>query len=321
MYLSCLLIDVGDNPDRPRPGRLWLRNLYHVHQRLCMAFPSDPRKKRDPDFLAPYDPCDFPEQHHFADCCIDDIGDSDVLKQVHAARNKDAGFLFRIDPHPNGRAVILVQSATWPDWDYAFHNAPFLAACEVKKFAPDFTKGQRLRFRLAANPMKKIGTLKKEERQSLMKEELKEKKGRHGRRVPVPNNELCGWLIRRAEGAGFFIDEKSTTIQVGYVYVNKTRDDDGEYWEINATNFALSDGSCKFCKQPKITPRHNCLDIKIQRSGERGLKERLRSVRYEGVLEVIDPTSFKETLIRGIGSGKAFGFGLLSVAPLPEEAR
>ncbi len=42
MYLSSLLIDVGDNPDRPRPGRLWLRNLYHVHQRLCMAFPSDP---------------------------------------------------------------------------------------------------------------------------------------------------------------------------------------------------------------------------------------------------------------------------------------
>ena len=48
MYLSCLLIDVGDNPDRPRPGRLWLRNLYHVHQRLCMAFPSA-RKTRTSD--------------------------------------------------------------------------------------------------------------------------------------------------------------------------------------------------------------------------------------------------------------------------------
>ena len=52
MFLSCLLIDIGDNPDRPRPGRIWLRNLYHVHQRLCMAFPSDPRKTDDRDFLA-----------------------------------------------------------------------------------------------------------------------------------------------------------------------------------------------------------------------------------------------------------------------------
>ena len=50
MYLSCLLIDVGDDPDRPRPGRTWLRNIYHVHQRLCMAFPSRERMEADPPF-------------------------------------------------------------------------------------------------------------------------------------------------------------------------------------------------------------------------------------------------------------------------------
>ena len=62
MYLSCLLINVGDNPDHPRPGRLWLRNLYHVHQRLCMAFPSASRKADDPDFLRPFKPEDFGPQ-------------------------------------------------------------------------------------------------------------------------------------------------------------------------------------------------------------------------------------------------------------------
>ena len=40
-----------------------------------------------------------------------------------------------------------------------------------------------------------------------------------------------------------------------------------------------------------------------------------RSVRYEGVLVVSDPTQFQKTLAAGIGSGKAFGFGLLSIAP------
>lgn len=276
MYLSSLLINIGDNPDRPRPGRLWLRNLYHVHQRLCMAFPSADRKSDDADFLKPFKP--------------DDFGNG----QVHVERKVDTGFLFRIDPLPGGRAIILVQSAMKPDWEYAFHNAGYLLAAlpEVKSFEPRFTKGQRLRFRLVANPTKKIDTIKKEERQSCTKEELKGKQGRNGKRVPVPTAEeikewcknnpnedsrlfidskLFDWLSRQSEDKGFSINKDSTIVQPGYIYVNKTRDGSGQ---------------------------------------------RLRSVRYEGILEVSDADNFHKTLIRGIGSGKAFGFGLLSVAPV-----
>lgn len=36
-------------------------------------------------------------------------------------------------------------------------------------------------------------------------------------------------------------------------------------------------------------------------------------VQFDGVLMVSEPSVFLETLINGIGSGKAFGFGLLSV--------
>jgi CRISPR system Cascade subunit CasE len=39
-----------------------------------------------------------------------------------------------------------------------------------------------------------------------------------------------------------------------------------------------------------------------------------QSVRFEGLLTVIDPERFCQTLAAGIGSAKAFGFGLLSVA-------
>lgn len=45
----------------------------------------------------------------------------------------------------------------------------------------------------------------------------------------------------------------------------------------------------------------------------------LLSVRFEGLLRVTDPHAFLHTLGRGIGSGKGFGFGMLSVAP-PKEA-
>jgi len=40
-------------------------------------------------------------------------------------------------------------------------------------------------------------------------------------------------------------------------------------------------------------------------------------VRYDGVLQITDPTAFIETLRAGIGPAKAFGFGLLSIARLP----
>ena len=283
MFLSCLLIDTGINPDRPRPGRMWLRNLYHVHQRLCMAFPSSERKSDDKHFLKPFAPDDFGKG------------------QVHVKRADDSGFLFRIDPGPAGRAVILVQSAVKPDWDYAFQNAGFLLAApaEVKVYEPRFAAGQRFRFRLLANPTKKIDTIRQEERQRHTKEELRQIEGRNGRRVPVPSSEelsawrqknphedertfislrLLDWIERKAEPAGFSLENLS--VQAGYSYFKKP--------------------------EPQEEQRRKRLSIDTGRR---------RSARYDGVLVVTDPARFRETLVHGIGSAKAFGFGLLSVAP------
>lgn len=242
MYLSSLLIDTGGNPDRPRPGRQWLRNVYHVHQRLCMAFPSKSREDDDKHFLKPYDPEDF--------------GNG----QVHVERKPDSGFLFRIDPGPNGRAAILVQSAIKPNWDYAFHNAKYLlaAAPEWRTFESDFTKGQRFRFRLVASPTKKVET-----------KSGPDGKRQNGRRVLVP--DFFDWLIRKSDGSGFSIEMDSIAIQPGYAYFKKPNQNDQQ--------------------------------------------SRLRFVRYDGILSVNEPARFWETITRGIGSGKAFGFGLLSVAP------
>lgn len=40
------------------------------------------------------------------------------------------------------------------------------------------------------------------------------------------------------------------------------------------------------------------------------------AVEFQGVLTVTDPAKFHETFTRGIGSAKAFGFGLLVIAPV-----
>lgn len=249
MYISYLLIDVGDNPDRPRPGRLWLRNLYRVHQRLCMAFPSASRKSDDADFLKPFDPEDFGQGH------------------VHVPRRREAGFLFRIDPQPGGSVVILVQSALKPDWDYAFHNAQYLLAAppEVKSFDPCFKKGEKLRFRLAANPTKRFSKNSRERDGQPVSERWV------GKRIPVPADQFHKWLEARSKIHGFSVDNDSTVIQSSYIYLNRS-----------------------------LT----------------GRGQRLRSVRYDGIVTITEPERFQETLVRGIGPGKAFGFGLLSVAPV-----
>lgn len=212
MYLSTLLIDVGTNPDRPRPGRQWLRNLYRVHQRLCMAFPSDTRRSGDAHFLKPYRSEDFGDGH------------------VHVKRKPDAGFLFRIDPRPGGSVVILVQSAIKPDWEYAFGlraglvddagrpvgNAGYLLSArpEVKSYDPSFEKGHSLRFRLMANPTRRLSP------RSLGSDGKPVKAG-VGKRVPVPTDRLLDWLDRRSKSAGFSLKQDATSIQPGYIFVNK----------------------------------------------------------------------------------------------------
>ena len=51
----------------------------------------------------------------------------------------------------------------------------------------------------------------------------------------------------------------------------------------------------------------------FEKNGQSGLHS---AVEFQGVLAVTDPAKFHETFTRGIGSAKAFGFGLLVIAPI-----
>jgi len=51
------------------------------------------------------------------------------------------------------------------------------------------------------------------------------------------------------------------------------------------------------------------------RSKKNGRTLTFYSVLFDGALTVENPEAFRETLLSGIGRGKAFGLGLLSVAP------
>ena len=51
----------------------------------------------------------------------------------------------------------------------------------------------------------------------------------------------------------------------------------------------------------------------FEKKGEHGVHY---AVEFQGVLTVTDPTLFRTTFTSGIGSAKAFGFGLLALAPI-----
>lgn len=255
MYLSSILIDVGDNPDRPRPGRLWLRNVYHVHQRLSMAFPSYEQRERDAQFLKPYDPAGF----------------------------KRARFLFRVDhamKENTPRAVILVQSDVKPDWDYAFQNAGmFLAASpECKEFNPTYSVGDMFRFRTRVNLTKKSREHRTEKPNSA---DASGRPKSQGKRVALtwdkdksPDEAVREWFAAKGTTCGFALDpssERFNLIQLGWSSGYRPKED-------------------------------------------RGLK--FRSALIEGIITVTDKEAFGRAISSGIGHGKAFGFGLLSVAPL-----
>jgi CRISPR system Cascade subunit CasE len=204
MFLSHLIVDVGDNPDRPRPGRLWLRNVYRVHQRLCMAFPSSGRKEGDPTFQQPYVP--------------EELGGA----EVHMERTGSSGFLFRIDPIAGGNPVILIQSANLPDWEYAFQNARYLLAAPIampQRYDPRFSAGDRLRFRLKANPVRTACKNSKHPSGAPIDPKWV------GKRIPVPSSSLKEWLARQGAKCGFQVQSLKSLLP-GYVYFSKKGEDE-----------------------------------------------------------------------------------------------
>jgi CRISPR system Cascade subunit CasE len=160
--------------------------------------------------------------------------------------------LFRVDiSRETGIPSVLVQSECLPDWaplqrarDYLLELFP------PKEFQPTFVAGQRLVFRLRANPTvkrdgKRLGLLREEEQEN--------------------------WLRRKGQEGGF---------QVLGV---------------------------------RLTPEGLLRGTKHGQDSSHALTH--LAVRFDGVLQVIAPDQFVEKTLRaGIGSGKGFGFGLLSVA-------
>jgi CRISPR system Cascade subunit CasE len=187
------------------------------------------------------------------------------------------GLLYRADTEArSGRITLLVQSSAKPVWsrlpkDYLLNDFDEFDNPAVKRVDESFDalrKGMRLRFRLRANPTKRLPLL------------IENRMGKErGKRVDIfgEENQLA-WLARKAGEHGFRL--LAARVNPNIVNARVNSEDKVVGWRTR------SEPPMKF-----------------------------GSALFEGELEITDAEAFKRTLAEGIGSGKSYGFGLLSVAP------
>ena len=232
MYLSRLVI----NPRNPK-ARRDLGDVHQMHRTIMSAFPQ----------------VEEPEE-----------------ARAHLA------VLYRLDTDQrSGRTTLLVQSGEEPpDWNglppgYLFDLGGEWVNPATKSMSDALAalrEGQVLRFRVRANPTKKIDTKSGPGGQR-----------RNGRRVDLRTEaQQIEWLSRRSGPSGFrFVlvgpDSNVPAVQVGAIEKLHGRQEVG-----------------------RVT---------------------LAGVLFEGLLEVTNPDNLRLAIREGIGPGKAFGCGLLSLAP------
>ncbi len=198
--------------------------------------------------------------------------------------------LYRVDDDPRARGpILLVQSRVVPAWwrlpaDYLVPARGGQAIADCKRVDERYAaiaEGMALSFRLRANPTRKIDTKSGPNGER-----------RNGKRVELRHeDDQLAWLRRKGEQHGF--DLLATT-------VNPTVAD------VRASGVGKVTGS-----------REKRAAVGEESGGGTlgGSSLTFGSVLFEGRLRVVDPSLIRDALTHGIGSGKAYGFGLLSIAP------
>lgn len=177
------------------------------------------------------------------------------------------------------RIVLYVQSDACPDWtglepDYCLNTRELNPVCKsIKKAYSKIPEGSVWRFRLRANPTRKIGTSNKSERLAGKRD--------NGRRVPILDaKDQIEWLKRKGENGGFQLVSIETKPEIADV-------SNGTYGKVFGQKTLAGEIKESLC---------------------------FYATTFDGYLRVTNAERFTKTLKEGIGTGKAYGFGLLSIA-------
>ncbi|MHA6798920.1 type I-E CRISPR-associated protein Cas6/Cse3/CasE [Bounagaea algeriensis] len=198
-----------------------------------------------------------------------------------SSARSEHGVLWRLDGTAEGY-VLYVQSRTRPNWDALPENY-LRERGKVRCLQPVLQAvrpGAAFRFRMVANPTRRLHP---------NNDQRNDGTRRHNRRVPLQHpEEQLSWLARQAEQRGFVLLAASTG------------DPDGAATPL-----------------PELNGRQQ--EAAREAKGRRN-KITAAPVRFDGRLVVTDPDQLVRAITDGIGPAKAYGCGLMSLAPVTSGA-
>lgn len=187
-------------------------------------------------------------------------------------------FLYRHDEHDDCHS-ILVQSVLQPNWSHVEDEAEGTTA-RIRTFDPTrIDTNTEFRFQLRANPVvQRKGYADGKSRRIVVgskMDRVAERLGLGKENVPSREEKQIEWMMERGKSGGF---------------------------EFGVRN-----------NLPTCVPGPN-RDYVIYRASTDQKPMTFTGVDFTGILLVTNAAAFADTLRHGIGRGKAFGFGLLSIA-------
>jgi CRISPR system Cascade subunit CasE len=198
--------------------------------------------------------------------------------ETTASARSDFGLLYRVDiDRTTGAAILLVQSKDLPDWNRLFPG--YLARMEFPGENPA-CKPILDRYKELKAGTQLFFRLRANPTRKIDTRSGEDGKRRNGKRIEVINEaDQIAWLKRKAEAAGFNLLSISLNWDLPSLQINP--EDKSTGWRKNRNN-----------ERARLT---------------------FGSVLFEGELIITDAELFFQALVKGIGSGKAYGFGLLSI--------
>lgn len=204
--------------------------------------------------------------------------------------------LWRLDPDDPYQPWLYVLTETRPDWSALVEQAGWPGAdgehAAVAEYTPllaQVAAGRRFAFRLTANPVQNVPAPQRPT--EIQQAKLDRGKPRRSFRIghSTAAHQLA-WFLDRSEQWGFTVPESRT----------------------DPSCLEAADGEVPTpAREVRITARQ-------RRSFDKKKSQHpvvLRTVTFEGLLEVTDPVLLTERLLGGIGPAKAYGCGLLTLAP------
>ncbi|MFE7030005.1 type I-E CRISPR-associated protein Cas6/Cse3/CasE [Streptomyces sp. NPDC057621] len=204
--------------------------------------------------------------------------------------------LWRLDHNARAEVFLYIVSPERPDLTHLVEQAGWPTAAldpdtpgwQTRPYTPfleRLTKGGTWAFRLTANPVHHI------------RRKDGEPTKRTAHRTPVHQK---AWLLDRQERSGFRIVEKSDENRLlPSGTTHKGHRHHGDRHELTVRE----PRSLAFSKSDEAGPKRHRVTVV--------------TATFDGRLEVTDPEALRHTLTQGLGKAKAYGCGLMTLAPLP----